>query len=187
MRPARRTSRLLIAETMVLRGEISVSVASSGAISRIAILAILQTIALPTELPRRTPILRGPRDGTSEQWCTEPGPAKSASATASRSTRPASRFSSQSRRSASGSPEGREFDRVLERESRGRRWSSTNEAGARAAGHCFLSVLATRPSTLDGRSRSAGRPTLEECSESASAGLREDGTSAVCGDRASMV
>src|SRR5437773_9674779 len=46
-------SRLLTAQTMVFWVEIWVSVASSLAISRIAVLAILQTIALPTELPRR--------------------------------------------------------------------------------------------------------------------------------------
>jgi len=40
---------------MVLRLEISVSVVSSRAISQIVVLAIFQTIALPTELPRREP------------------------------------------------------------------------------------------------------------------------------------
>ncbi len=47
--------RLLIAYTMVFRVEFRVSVASLRAISQIAVLAILQTIALPTELPRREP------------------------------------------------------------------------------------------------------------------------------------
>src|SRR6266545_5576832 len=40
---------------MVLQIEFRVSAASSRTISRIALLAILQTIALPTELPRREP------------------------------------------------------------------------------------------------------------------------------------
>jgi hypothetical protein len=48
-------SRLFAAETIALRGQTSVSVASFRAISRIALIAILQTIALPTELPRRGP------------------------------------------------------------------------------------------------------------------------------------
>ncbi len=49
------SSRLLTAETIALRHEISVSVASSGAISQVAPCAILQTSVLPTELPRREP------------------------------------------------------------------------------------------------------------------------------------
>ena len=48
-------SRLLVTYTMVLQIEFRVSAASSRTISRIAVLAILQTIALPTELPRREP------------------------------------------------------------------------------------------------------------------------------------
>ena len=48
-------SRLLTAETIALRARKSVSVASSRAIPRTAVSAILQTIALPTELPRRVP------------------------------------------------------------------------------------------------------------------------------------
>src|SRR5207249_753204 len=52
-RPARRTAKLLSAETIALRGRIRVSAPSSRAISTITLRAILQTIALPTELPRR--------------------------------------------------------------------------------------------------------------------------------------
>jgi hypothetical protein len=48
-------SRLLTAETIALRARQSVSVPNSPAIPRIALCAILQTIALPTELPRREP------------------------------------------------------------------------------------------------------------------------------------
>ena len=48
-------TRLLTAYTMVLWIEFQVSAASSRAISQIAVFAILQTIALPTELPRRDP------------------------------------------------------------------------------------------------------------------------------------
>jgi len=40
---------------MVFRVEFRVSVASFGAISQMVVVAILQTIALPTELPRRDP------------------------------------------------------------------------------------------------------------------------------------
>src|SRR6266849_7992100 len=40
---------------MVFWVDFRVSIASSRTISRIAVLAILQTIALPTELPRRDP------------------------------------------------------------------------------------------------------------------------------------
>src|SRR5258706_3778637 len=40
---------------MLLRVEFRVSVASSRAISQIVVFVILQTIALPTELPRRSP------------------------------------------------------------------------------------------------------------------------------------
>jgi hypothetical protein len=47
--------KLLLTYTMVFWIEFRVSVASSRAISSIALLAILQTIALPTELPRREP------------------------------------------------------------------------------------------------------------------------------------
>ena len=43
---------------MVFRRWTTVSAASSRAISRIVVLAILQTIALPTELPRREPHFR---------------------------------------------------------------------------------------------------------------------------------
>src|SRR6266516_2673358 len=50
---------------MVFCPEISVSVATSGAIPRIAVLAILQTIALPTELPRREPHFTGDSVGES--------------------------------------------------------------------------------------------------------------------------
>src|SRR5437867_6452038 len=62
-------SRLLTAQTMVFWVEIWVSVANSSAISRIAVLAILQTIALPTELPRREPHSIGDsRRGSRAKW-----------------------------------------------------------------------------------------------------------------------
>ena len=73
-RPARRTPRLLTAYTMVFWIEFRVSVASSRAISRIAALAILQTIALPTELPRPSQISATQSNGLEhhvehrEQW-----------------------------------------------------------------------------------------------------------------------